>query len=855
MGRKKTYVNAVTARLMEDDDFTPSTKYATNKYITTQRQELKPNLSLSFSDFLLEATQNTLPTKLRKVYQLAKNKDRFIFGLPTVSYSSELNKDYYAAAQVYLENLKQEPITVISQFVNTKNHYHEAWQVLITSYGYNSLTNELEALTPLYGSPCYLKEGQLYLTQDTIDDLREEINFTQNGLPMNFGKCFEREEDITRGQPEPIVGLSDELVFTFSYEEPIPDIEPPAPIVVNILNETGLSGYAEYDSTVEVTLSDGTVHSVICSESGYFRLSGLDIPLSSSVTLRSLDSSNNASEELVLVVPYENEFPVNEGSQPSKNTQIVDDTKIIDLSYLNPVITDDDDVPSDSKYLQMMYSTSQGYSIFTYMLDSGLIPEIDNAGQYSDQAVGRYFPRIYTRKDAKDLIDVPNTSQYKKASERAFKKLSLNLKDMTTTVNKAIGEVNGDFKFVFIHMTVSVNKDTEDNATAKYLFNYFDGLYDRTKVISGTQRGGLNYKVKDSEYTQEIEYSKINKEQKPGIAKDKLNAPLKVGSYCVIFGSVLQTIKIMGKDVLIPVPAHMFIHQISEFEHIVITVANLTMHHKFYDKTITLKSDDENMTVPLDYGVLYSLAPKDREWLANKAFQLTVTTIKIVKKKWYQRKIFKVFLMGVSVAINIIVPGSGLTLGAIIQSIAVTVVTSYVINLAIDLVVKLAGKLGISPGLVAAIAFATSLAFSASGLGNLNASNVFKADNLMKAFNTSADIFNKSTQFQLTKLNQEMKDFQKYTQDEDARLKAAQALITKVIPPDLELLTAPLHLGNNIYLGETAEEFYTRSSLRDITAIALDPAKYLTASLDRSKLISPYSSPDGYAIEDELLIE
>lgn len=854
--KKKTYVASVTQRLLDDDGFRTSSQYGISRYMQEQKSILSPSLNgISVSDTLVDAINASMPSKMRKVYRWASKEGNYIYGVPDSRVAVDEEGDLSVTLMNHLRGKEAAPVTLIDSTQNSKNLYHAGWMKLVDMLGYSGTNNELTLKSMSKGTECYLYDGVLQLTERTREDLVLDDNYEHLGLAMTYGKCFEREKDISRVQQPDVIGLDDRLTITYAYK--VANEKPNIPMV-NVFNTTGIEGYADVGSIVRYTDDLGNVLEATPDNSGLFTF---PVP-SETVVSGTFISINGLIESSPIShnYPYENVTPVVE---PLPLEYTVYEDQVISLADINPEIVEGEDIPDEYLYIQAVYEVDGVYKWFSYAHLSGGIPSLDGAADYSAD-VGKYFPRFYLRQDAKDIISRPKTDEGRKDTETMFKKLSLKLEDITETVNKAIGTVSDEVKYSFLQMCISINNDKDVSSTGEYIFNYFNRLHAKGLPILETEENadqgegkeGVSQRIADKVYVQQISYRSSWKKVVQGIAVNNASVPLNVGEYCVKFseGGVNITV-VDGKIKVVRVPnRHSIYHQISSTQHIIIEVQEITLRHMFYGQTVTSNGGDENLTIPMDYDIVYDLKTSEKEELMNKSLQLTVTTLKVVKSKWYQRGAFKFLMAVVSIAINVIAPGSGLTLMALLQAVAVTVVTGLIINAAIGLLIKIAVSLGLSGGIILALATVISIGLAAYGGGSFDFSKVMKATEILKVLNQSLDAFKKAIALKINEIRKEMKSFGEYAKSEMKRIEEAQKLLdTGVIPPDLELLTRPIN-STQVYFGESAEDFYTRTTTVDVSEMTTDIVGFflqLTMSPPVPKKYEPDRSMD---ITDVLLI-
>ena len=733
MSSKKTYVNAVTQRLMETDNYISSSDYAMARYNMEQKSKLRPNIkSTSIAECLVEAHKGSMPNKFKGAYRFAKDKDKYIFGVPKSSISTDAVNDVKLALENYLTDLEGKPLSFEYVKLNSKNPYHYAWKEVISKLSYSFITNELKTLSIKEGVPAYLHKSQLYLTQASIDILSLDGNLDQNGL--NIG---------TIKQPEILIGDSDKIVVVYAYTK----------------------GTELLEGTVELDLS----HVV-------------------------------------------------------KKVKVSESSDVVD------------EVPSEEEYLQTMYYDGTTYKLFEYKYMSGGIPEIDKAESYQEE-FGQYYPRIYLRRDAKDTIELPKDNVSRKNTEKLLYRLGLDLKELTTSVNESIDDINDNYKFTFLHLTVSINKEMDDQTTGKYLFNYFDTLYDKAEPLVSTnpdeptlpnERQGITQTVSDTTYTQVVKYWKSGKDIKTGTIKNNKGVELKAGEYCIKYGEH-NWMGSIGSWFRKTTGSHEIYYQTSANQYTVITVYGLEMVHQFYGKSVRCQWDDEGLTIPLDLSVVNGLRNKEQDLLLNKALQITVTTLQVIKKKWYETGPFKVVMAIASIAMNMFVPGSGFVLSALFSAVVTSIILTVAIKILMTVAIEIAIKLGLSPEVVGILTAIVVIGFTAYGAGKFDFSKMMNSKEVLKALSYSLDMYQKGIGKKIEMIKKDMDTFSEYAKDEWKKIETAQSMLfTGMIPPGLELLTSPIN-EVDIYLGETPQDFYTRTVGLDIVDMSYNMEAYFLA--------------------------
>lgn len=749
----KTYVNSVTQRMLDTDNYVSSNDYGMARYLMEQKDRLRPNVnSTTIAECLVQANASSLPKKFKNAYRFAKDKSKYVYGVPMSSISTDAVNDVKEGLKAYLVNLEGKPLTFEYIKLNSKNLYHYAWKEVIDTLKYSFTNNELKTLSIKEGVPAYLKSSQLYISQSSLDILTLDGNLDQNGLDIG-----------NTAQPEMLIGLTDKLAVTYTY-------------------------------TKGIELLEGTIE---------------------------LDLSH-----------------------------------VVKKVVISPDIDVIDKVETELEYLQTMYHNGDTYKLFEYAYMSGGIPAIDMSESYQEE-FGQYYPRIYIRQDANDTIGLAATDQKRIDTKKLLHTVGIDLADFTESIRESIEGINNNYKYIFLHLTVSINKEMNDQTTGKYLFNYFDTLYGRSEVTTEVnnfmlvnEKKGITQEVTDGTYTQLVNYWKSGKETKAGVATNNLGVILQVGEYYIKYSSAVTASEsgfptITGK--------HTIYRQDSTNQYTVITILGLEMIHRFYGKSIRCKGDDEGLTIPLDLSVVNTLKGKEQDLLLNKAFQITVTTLQVVKKKWYESGIFKVVMAVASIVMNMFIPGSGFVLSALLGAVVTTIVVSIAIKVLMTLALELAISLGISAEVLGILTAIVAIGVAAYGGGKFDFSKMFNAKEALKTLNYSVDMYQQRIGKNIEQIRKDMDLFGKYADSEIERLKDAQAMLdTGMVPPTLEMLTSPTN-NVDIYLGESPQDFYTRTVGLDIVDLSYNMEAYFLAASTIIP-IQKFKREVSLAISDVLLI-
>lgn len=161
------------------------------------------------------------------------------------------------------------------------------------------------------------------------------------------------------------------------------------------------------------------------------------------------------------------------------------------------------------------------------------------------------------------------------------------------------------------------------------------------------------------------------------------------------------------------IPKVSLFHQTAQFAYRRLEIVGMEHINMVYnDKAVTislkdaikLKDEESGFLVPLQYQSIKDMGLIRSTQLSSSSTYLVFNSYKVVKRKWYQRGIFKLLLVLVSVVISVVFPpaGLGLSAGGLLGS-----------NLAIG------ATLGLGTGVAAAIAGAVANAIASMVLTTL----------------------------------------------------------------------------------------------------------------------------------------
>lgn len=521
------------------------------------------------------------------------------------------------------------------------------------------------------------------------------------------------------------------------------------------------------------------------------------------------------------------------------------DTFSIDLSYVNPIENEGDIINNQPDWVYATYLYDDDYYWFRYEYQSGKIPQIDNA-LHADEMVAEYYPRLYTKLDKGELIDYGgDLVRYKKDSIKAFKKLDLRLKDITKQLSSGVGEEYPNIKGAYLFMGVQVNVGTNNTVVAEYCFNYFKKLYEISdKETDNRCVGGLQT-IQDTVSSQTLRYDYIEITEQEGVIAT-------VGEYNLTHTSTTHKGKrrLFKKRKRTTIYTHLFQHQISADKYIQIEVHNLSQATYLSGYEFTKSGNDEQLVIPIDRTIIKHLTKKERELLFHKSFHVAMIHVRVTKGKWYERGAFRVVLAVIAIAISVYTNGAGMGLMEALKTAGITALKAIAVSYAIDAFTKVAIKLGLDPKIASAIGFVANIVAMSYGNG-MDFSKILSAPNIMKAINTSFQIYEKSLQAQYQDSIKQMQLLNQQVAKQEELVKQRQHLLnTKVFNPDLELLRSNYTPTVNLF--ESVEMFYDRHYNFNVVSISHGlVGNYVSGSLANKQ---PYN-PTKEEIEDVLLIQ
>ena len=498
---------------------------------------------------------------------------------------------------------------------------------------------------------------------------------------------------------------------------------------------------------------------------------------------------------------------------------------------------------NEPDFIQAAYLINGEVKFFNYEYLSGNTT-LDNNIDF-DEGMGTYFPRLYLRIDQKDMVDSQD-AKYKAHTNKYCRALGLNLEDITKKVKEGIGGNLGDTRDIYISMVARPNANLNDQLISKYLYTYFEDLYKASvKEYGNYKRRPISLDVSDNVASQSISCNGIIKRINRGVAKNKDKVSLKKGEYCITRFLDLDPNddgKLNAFAILERVWAHSFIYQITDDKYITVNVYNLESKANVKGHTAHVSNDSDELFVPLDLRIVGKLSQLEQEQLFHKCLHIQITLLKVTEVKWYQRGAFKLVVAAIGIAISFFTAGAGTPIATILVNAAINTAVGIAINIAVSALIKLAIKLGLNIETATLLATVVEIVMLAYSKGQ--SSIVLRADKLMETVNIAFNNYQKSVNVKMTQLQNEFNRLATEFKDKQKELdEVRKSLLTKSVPLSLDLLLDKQVAKNRyqVNLGETPEDFYTRSMFFDVTGLDV---KYINNYVELSTQLP--SSTDNY---------
>ena len=166
-----------------------------------------------------EELVNSIGLKAERLYQYGKQG--YIFGLPSGNFLSAVQGRPQLTA--VLQAIEGSPVELEYSYFQRANRQHVVWMQLISLYGYNTTTNELEVLSSQRGHKVYLDDLMLVIPERLVGTI-PLASIEQWGTPANaaysplhvFGEITGASRAFTPASYNPDV-ISPYMLVTYSW--------------------------------------------------------------------------------------------------------------------------------------------------------------------------------------------------------------------------------------------------------------------------------------------------------------------------------------------------------------------------------------------------------------------------------------------------------------------------------------------------------------------------------------------------------------------------------------------------------------------------------------------------------------
>lgn len=443
-------------------------------------------------------------------------------------------------------------------------------------------------------------------------------------------------------------------------------------------------------------------------------------------------------------------------------------------------------------FFQVSYRVDGAQRFWMYEAGKGTYPALDALVDTPPVELGTFLPFVHLRSQKQSLNANKELDKYKH-SVRMAEKLGFDYDEVLDNLNE--NPQIGDIEQAYIGMLVPVN--TELEIERRYLFDFFDGLYDaglgdlqpitRVRMFYPARVNRAVILVQDAFVKNMLASSGIYKMR----VADKFGEP---GTHTSGF---------VQEDNL--TSYHYFRRQLDTTVYDELRVYNLQLRYQVRDEgtTTVAGKQDGKLLVPIDYAITKKYNLPIQEELYARSLRLVANSLVEVSVAWYEQGWFATALQVIGVLMIVFDGGFTASLsaaiaigvGAVIEWVVITVLIKMAVQYVFQLFVKL---VGIDVALVLAVVAAVYGGYEMIAQGVQAASPMAK-DMLQAALNL-VQASAAQVQSDLLDLQQEFQAFKDASEEQLKLLEKAQ-----------ELLENDSKLTPMILFGESPQAFYQRT--------------------------------------------
>lgn len=757
--KSKTYRDFSVTRVIEDAYMPDVIGQAITKYTLDDKN------TDSLTDLMLQYGWKSNAVKWNAAFRYANRPGKYTYGLPKAGIISQTNFTGAESLDTVLKTLTgASKINYLYSKFGDINFRHAMWQLLISNYNYNPITNQLTALSTQLGTPVYLSNAINYLTSST-QQLASPFTLEHWGISPQAGYTPSRpanpqkEDTLDRASQTGAnyVQVEYELAVSGAKQTTsvatttiIKSVTPPGgsttttssssdkTTVTNQYNGVTLPGTVTSITKTSETITNNTVTGTPVTETK----TASDGTVTKTTT--QTDTKNTVSTYNGSVVAN---FPMGFGQYDwNPNAGAIDTGTVLDdrdSGNYDPNAVLDKSGESDTDtadwfqvYFNWDVNGTTRYSYFTYAYGTGNYPDLDGITDSTVSDFGRHFPRIYFRLKGDKIIEdkYSNTDAYK-TSVKLAKKLDMDWLGLGNEVYSSLSSLS---KIRDVCLFQAVPANTSNVLEREYLFNYFKTFYNLRQpyttgsgtVVPTPPQGATTTKpVTDYDtYSAHAGATQTSTDGALSMANNMdaigfrtVNGVIgAVGTYDSSTGnaSKVQVYKVGYTNdqnqnqyqtyyTLGQVFYHSYRYQISATQYEEVRVYGLEFGGKVGGKYVWKSKTDANLMVPLDYAFRKMYSPKSAEQLYARATHIYIGTEYTVKTQWYQTGLFQAVVIVISVVLSWWTGGASLSLIGVVTAAATAIGAMIIMSLLSKYVFsKLGGWFAILATIVALAAVA-----------------------------------------------------------------------------------------------------------------------------------------------------
>jgi len=318
-----------------------------------------------------------------------------------------------------------------------------------------------------------------------------------------------------------------------------------------------------------------------------------------------------------------------------------------------------------------------------YEVGTGTHPTLDALLDLEPSTLGSFFPFIHFRSNKQSMAANTSSLDYTDSVKMA-KKLGVDYMQIHDAIheNPDIGDVAQAYLGLLVPVTAV------DALSQRYLFDFFDGLYEAGLGIPPVASSSAVFLM--AKTIPQVSITVQDKKIKHTLSCSGMSKRL-------VAGTLPE-----GKEYATGFSAadkyHYFRHQVTSSVYTEVLVYRLEMRY-WVDGTHSAvgDEDDATMLIPVDFSITRAYPMKDQEQLYARSLHLICNSSITIKIRWYQRGVFATFLKIVGVAMIIFDGGftAGLSAAAaagVVQVIAFVVIT-VIVQVGVTMLYQLAAKI------------------------------------------------------------------------------------------------------------------------------------------------------------------